>query len=256
MKVALFIPCYVDQFYPQVGMATVRLLEHFGVEHEFPAGQTCCGQPMANSGCMSEALPLAKKYVKEFDGYDYIVAPSGSCVSMVRNHYADFFKDDEQPAQTVRSNTYELTEFLTNVLKVDEISGHFPHQVGLHKSCHGLRELRLGSCSENMNNDADLMRGLLQPLQGISFSKLRRPDECCGFGGTFAVDEEAVSCVMGDDRIADHLEAGTEVLTAGDMSCLMHLEGIIKRKKHPIKVMHLAEILADAIVGSPSQSAV
>ena len=100
------------------------------------------------------------------------------------------------------------------------------------------------------------MRGLLQPLQGISFSKLRRPDECCGFGGTFAVDEEAVSCVMVDDRIADHLEAGTEVLTAGDMSCLMHLEGIIKRKKHPIKVMHLAEILADAIVGSPSQSAV
>lgn len=253
MKVALFIPCYVDQFYPQVGMATVRLLEHFGVAHEFPAGQTCCGQPMANSGCMPEAAPLAKKYVSEFDGYDYIVAPSGSCVSMVRNHYTEFFKEDDQQSKTVRSNTYELTEFLTNVLKVDKIEGAFPHQIGVHKSCHGLRELRLGPCSENMNNDADLLLDLLKPLKGISFSELRRPDECCGFGGTFAVDEEAVSCVMGDDRIADHLAAGTEVLTAGDMSCLMHLEGIIKRKKHPIKVLHFAEILADAICGTPSQ---
>lgn len=251
MKVALFIPCYVDQFYPQVGMATVRLLEHFGVEHEFPTGQTCCGQPMANSGCLSEAAPLAKKFINEFEGYDHIVAPSGSCVSMVRNHYSDFFSDDDQRSQTVRKHTFELTEFLTNVLKVDEIKGSFPHQVGIHKSCHGLRELRLGSCSENMNDDADLLTDLLTPLDGISFSKLRRPDECCGFGGTFAVDEEAVSCVMGDDRIADHLEAGTEVLTAGDMSCLMHLDGIIRRKKHPIRVLHVAEVLAEAIVGLP-----
>lgn len=256
MKVALFIPCYVDQFYPQVGMATVRLLEHFGVDHEFPAGQTCCGQPMANSGCMPEAAPLAKKYVKEFDGYDYIVAPSGSCVSMVRNHYTDFFQEDDKQSKTVRSNTYELTEFLTNVLKIDDIQGAFPHKVGIHKSCHGLRELRLGSCSENMDHHADLLLDLLKPLQGISFSQLLRPDECCGFGGTFAVNEEAVSCVMGDDRIADHLQAGTEVMTAGDMSCLMHLEGIIKRKKHPIKVMHFAEILAEAIVGAPSPSGV
>ncbi|MCL4115115.1 UNVERIFIED_CONTAM: hypothetical protein GTU68_017339 [Idotea baltica] len=223
-------------------MATVRLLEHFGVEHEFPSGQTCCGQPMANSGCIPEAAPLAKKFIKEFDGYDHIVAPSGSCVSMVRNHYSEFFSPEDQKSQIVRTNTLELTEFLTNVLKVNGFQGSFPHQVGIHKSCHGLRELRLGPCSEN----------LLTPLDGISFSELRRPDECCGFGGTFAVDEEAVSCVMGEDRIADHLEAGTEVLTAGDMSCLMHLEGIISRKKHPIRVMHVAEVLAEAIVGSPA----
>lgn len=254
MKVALFIPCYVDQFYPQVGMATVRLLEHFGVEHEFPGGQTCCGQPMANSGCMPEAAPLANKFIKEFDGFDHIVAPSGSCVSMVRNHYSEFFEPDDQKSQKVRANTLELTEFLTNVLKVSVFHGSFPHQVGIHKSCHGLRELRLGSCSENMNNEADLLRDLLTPLDGISFSQLKRPDECCGFGGTFAVDEEAVSCVMGDDRIADHLEAGTEVLTAGDMSCLMHLEGIIRRKKLPIRVMHVAEVLAEAIVGAPAVS--
>lgn len=249
MKVALFIPCYVDQFYPQVGMATVRLLEHFGVEHCFPAGQTCCGQPMANSGCIPEAKPLAEKFVKEFDGFDYIVAPSGSCVSMVRNHYSEFFSDDDSPSATVRGNTYELSEFLTNVLKVGQLPGSFPHQVGLHKSCHGLRELRLGSCSENMHETPNLMTDLLSGLDGIRFSELRRPDECCGFGGTFAVNEEAVSCVMGDDRIADHLEAGTEVLTAGDMSCLMHLEGIIRRKKHPIRVMHFAEILAEAMLG-------
>jgi L-lactate dehydrogenase complex protein LldE len=248
MKVALFIPCYVDQFYPQVGMATVRLLEHFGVEHEFPAAQTCCGQPMANSGCMPEAKPLAEKFVEVFDGYDYIVAPSGSCVSMVRNHYAAFFDETAKRENTVRSRTLELSEFLVNVLQVKRIEGQFPHQVGIHQSCHGLRELRLAASSEVMTERPGMMTGLLNGLNGISFSKLQREDECCGFGGTFAVAEEAVSCMMGEDRIQDHLESGTAVLTAGDMSCLMHLDGIIRRQKHDIKVMHFAEILAEAMV--------
>ena len=247
MKVALFIPCYVDQFYPQVGMATVRLLEHFGVEHEFPEAQTCCGQPMANSGCMPEAKPLALKFVQVFDGYDYIVAPSGSCVSMVRNHYETFFDETAERENTVRSRTLELSEFLVKVLKVDRIEGRFAHQVGIHQSCHGLRELRLGASSEIMTERPGLMTGLLGSLDGISFSKLQREDECCGFGGTFAVAEEAVSCMMGEDRIRDHLDSGTRVLTAGDMSCLMHLDGIIRRRKQDIKVMHFAEILAEAI---------
>ncbi|MDG1895903.1 MAG: (Fe-S)-binding protein [Fuerstiella sp.] len=247
MKVALFIPCYVDQFYPQVGMATVRLLEHFGVEHEFPEAQTCCGQPMANSGCMPEAKPLAEKFVDVFDGYDYIVAPSGSCVSMVRHHYETFFDKTAERQNTVRSRTLELSEFLINVLQVDRIEGRFPHQVGIHQSCHGLRELRLAASSEVMNERPNMVTGLLSSLTGISFSRLQREDECCGFGGTFAVAEEAVSCMMGEDRIRDHLESGTTVLTAGDMSCLMHLDGIIRRRKHDIKVMHFAEILAEAI---------
>lgn len=228
-------------------MATVKLLEHFGVEHEFPKAQTCCGQPMANSGCMPEAKPLAMKYVDVFKGFDYIVAPSGSCVSMVRNHYETFFTEEDTAANEVRNRTFELSEFLVNVLNVRELKGRFESKVGIHQSCHGLRELRLGPSSEVMANRHGLMADLLAGLNGISFSKLHRTDECCGFGGTFAVAEEAVSCMMGEDRINDHLAAGTEVLTAGDMSCLMHLEGIIRRQKHNIRVMHFAEILAEAL---------
>lgn len=247
MKVALFIPCYVDQFYPQVGMATVAVLEHFGVQADFPLEQTCCGQPMANSGCMDEARPLAQRFVRVFDGYDHIVAPSGSCVSMVRNHYDHLVDPQDRTAAAVRSRTLELSEFLVRVLGISELAGRFPYQVGLHQSCHGLRELRLGPSSEVMKNRDSLMESLLEKLDGIRFSQLKRKDECCGFGGTFAVAEEAVSCMMGDDRVNDHVSAGTEVLTAGDMSCLMHLEGIIRRRKIPVRVMHFAEILAEAI---------
>lgn len=247
MKVALFIPCYVDQFYPHVGMATVSVLEHFGVCAEFPTAQTCCGQPMANSGCMDEARPLAKKFIDTFDGYDYIVAPSGSCVSMVRNHYDHLCDHHDVKASTVRQRTLELSEFLTQVLQVQDFRGRFPHQVGLHQSCHGLRELRLGPSSEVMKPRDSMMESLLAKLDGIRFSTLTRKDECCGFGGTFAVAEEAVSCMMGDDRVNDHMNAGTEVLTAGDMSCLMHLEGIIRRRKVPMRVMHFAEIMAEAV---------
>lgn len=253
MKVALFIPCYVDQFYPQVGMATVRLLEHFGVEHEFPEAQTCCGQPMANSGCNSETAPLAQKFVDVFDGYDHIVAPSGSCVSMVRHHYAPYFGPGDQRSQRVRERTLELTEFLINVLGVRQVEGQFSGRVGIHQSCHGLRELRLAGSSEVMQERPSLIHQLLSGLQGISFSELSRRDECCGFGGTFAVAEEAVSCMMGEDRVRDHLNAGTEVLTAGDMSCLMHMEGIIRRQKHNIRVMHVAEILAQAVDRNATQ---
>ena len=247
MKVALFIPCYVDQFYPHVGMATLAVLEHFGVQAEFPTAQTCCGQPMANSGCMDEARPLARKFIDIFDGYDHIVAPSGSCVSMVRNHYDHLCDPDDQQAAGVRQRTMELSEFLVRVIQPGRVKGKFPHRVGLHQSCHGLRELRLGPSSEVMKPMDGLMESLLAGFEGIQFSRLTRRDECCGFGGTFAVAEEAVSCMMGDDRVNDHVNAGTEVLTAGDMSCLMHLEGIIRRRAIPMRVMHFAEIMAEAV---------
>ena len=220
---------------------------HFGVRAEFPTAQTCCGQPMANSGCMDEAKPLAKKFVDVFDGFDYVVAPSGSCVSMVRNHYDHLCDPDDQRAATVRRRTLELSEFLTQVLKVGVVTGRFAHKVGLHQSCHGLRELRLGPSSEVMSPRENSVQNLLADFDGIRFSVLSRPDECCGFGGTFAVAEEAVSCMMGDDRVNDHVNAGTEVMTAGDMSCLMHLDGIIRRRKIPMRVMHFAEIMAEAI---------
>ncbi|MGH7128952.1 MAG: (Fe-S)-binding protein, partial [Planctomycetaceae bacterium] len=216
MQVGLFIPCYVDQLFPLAGLATVEVLERFGVEVEFPATQTCCGQPMANAGCVEDARPLALKFLQVFQPYEYVVCPSGSCVSMVRNHYEEHLAG--QPGfEELKAKTFELCEFLHDVLQVDRIGGRFPHRVGLHQSCHGLRELRLGGCSERMEERVNKVRRLLETIDGIEITTLQRPDECCGFGGTFAVDEEAVSCLMGLDRIADHEQAGTEVLTAADM---------------------------------------
>jgi len=244
--VALFIPCYVDQFYPQVGMATAELLERLGVTFEFPAEQACCGQPMANTGCVEEARPLAEKFLRIFKDFDYVVAPSGSCVAMVRHHYDEYFRgrpEDAQELARLKAKTFELCEFLTDVLHVERLEGRFPYRVGLHQSCHGLRELRLASDTELVGKSYNKARRLLEMLDGVEIVNLQRPDECCGFGGTFAVNEEAVSCMMGDDRIADHEQAGTQVLTANDMSCLMHLEGLIRRQKKAIRVMHLAEIL-------------
>lgn len=246
MRVGLFIPCYVDQLYPHVGMATVRLLRRLGVtDLHFPEAQTCCGQPMANTGCTDAAAPLAKRFLDVFEEYDYVVAPSGSCVAMVKHHYDDLIGDHER-LEPVQRKTYELCEFLTDVLGVETIAGTFAHRVGLHNSCHGLRELRLGSDSERVGPIYSKVRQLIEGLDGITLSELSRPDECCGFGGTFAVGEEAVSCLMGLDRLADHTQAGTEILTAGDMSCLMHLEGLIRRQRLPIRVMHIAEILDEA----------
>lgn len=248
MRVGLFIPCYVDQLYPHVGLATVDVLEHFGAAVEFPAAQTCCGQPMANSGCTGEARPLALRFFEVFRDYEYVVAPSGSCVAMVRLHYEEYLAGTPG-FEELKAKTFELCEFLHDVVGVRGVPGRFPHRVGLHQSCHGLRELRLGRSSELVGQSYSKIRRLLEPLEGIEFARLSRPDECCGFGGTFAVSEEAVSCMMGLDRIHDHEQAQADVLTAADMSCLMHLEGLIRRHDKPIRVMHVAEIMAEAIRG-------
>ncbi|HWL10842.1 MAG TPA: (Fe-S)-binding protein [Planctomicrobium sp.] len=244
MRVALFVPCYIDQMYPDVGMATLELLERYGCHVEFPPAQTCCGQPMANTGCRDDAAPLARRFVEIFSGYDAIVCPSGSCVAMVTHHYETFFREHDPAYTAVQSKTYELTQFLVDVLKVKISDIRFPYRVGLHQSCHGLRDLRLGSCSERMMAFENKAEMLLRQVNDLTLVDLSRKDECCGFGGTFAVSEEAVSCMMGNDRIADHQQAGTQVMTAGDMSCLMHLEGLLRRQKIPIAVMHISQILA------------
>lgn len=245
-RVALFVPCYVDQLYPDVALATMEVLERLGVNVEFPEQQTCCGQPMANTGCADAARPLARRMVEVFADYDHVVCPSGSCVAMVREHYPEVLGGSEPRYAALRARTYELAEFLVDVLGVTRVPGRFPYRVGLHASCHGLRELRLGPASElNVPAPApDRARALLSGLDGITLTPLSRPDECCGFGGTFAVAEEAVSCRMGQDRIADHEQGGAQVITAGDMSCLMHLDGLLRRQRKPMRVMHLAQILA------------
>ena len=244
--VGLFIPCYVDQLYPGVGLATARVLERLGVTVEFPEDQTCCGQPMANAGATSAAAPVARHHLDVFERYAQVVCPSGSCTAMVRHHYHDILPEDPR-VEVVGGRTFELCEFITDVLGVRSIGGSFPRRVGLHQSCHGLRELRLGSGSERMIEPWNKVRSLLASLEGIQLVDLTRADECCGFGGIFSVDEAAVSGAMGRDRVADHARAGAEVVTAVDMSCLMHLEGIARRGGSALQFLHVAQVLDTAM---------
>lgn len=242
MKTALFIPCYVNQFYPQVGIATYNLLEKLGVDLDYPTRQTCCGQPMANSGHEKDSIQSALHFVEVFKDYDNIVAPSGSCVHFVREHY-DIIPQNKE-VQKIRANTFELTEFLLNVLKIDSLDARFPHKVGIHNSCHAHRGLSIGKQSElHIEDQPDNIRILLSMVKDIELIKLDHYDECCGFGGTFAVVEEAVSVRMGLNRIEDHRKNGSEIITGVDMSCLMHMEGLIKKGKNDLRVMHLSEIL-------------
>ena len=245
MQVALFIPCYIDQLYPNVGIATLQLLEKLGCDVTFPLEQTCCGQPMANSGFASSSNGCDTNFVKNFSSFDYIVAPSGSCVLHVKEH----LKDEAHPEKAVqiRKNIYELTEFLTDVLKVEKLQARFPYKVGLHNSCHGQRGLHLSSMTERILPQFSKPEQLLSMVKDIQLSKPKRSDECCGFGGTFCVSEEAVSVKMGKDRIAEHDHDDVDYITSGDTSCLMHLEGILRRQKSDIKTIHIAEILNSSL---------
>lgn len=245
-KIGLFIPCYVDQFYPNVGIATLELLEKLGCQVSYPMGQTCCGQPMANAGYERDTIGTTKHFLKTFLDYDYIVAPSGSCVLHIKDH-APAIPGMEKEQESLHQKIFELTEFLTDILKVETLHGSFPHRVGFHASCHGHRGLRLGSCSERNEPFYSKGKQLLEQLDGLEWVELTRTDECCGFGGTFAVTEEALSVQMGKDRLEDHLTHGVEILTGGDISCIMHLEGIAKRNQQPLEFMHIAEILNQAI---------
>ncbi|WNJ19021.1 (Fe-S)-binding protein [Pontibacter sp. G13] len=245
MKVALFIPCYVNQFYPEVGIATLQLLERLGCEVAYPEGQTCCGQPLANTGLAHEAAGAYRHFTQTFQGYEYIVTPSASCTHHVRHHFDTI---DQTPAvKEVRSRIFDLTEFLVDELQVKQLSARFPYRVGLHRSCHGLRGMRMAKCSEQAISPFSKWEFLLSMVDGIELVDLNRRDECCGFGGTFAVSEQALSVKMGKDRLSDHLNAEAEFITSGDMSCLMHLEGIARRNHSPIRTIHLAEILNHTI---------
>jgi L-lactate dehydrogenase complex protein LldE len=241
MTVGLFIPCYVDQFYPGAAIATLQLLEKLGVNVVYPPNQTCCGQPMANSGFEHLTGGCNRLFIDNFKGFDYIVSPSGSCVLHIREH----LHDDKQPelAKEVAHQVWELTSFLTDILKVESLPARFPHKVGVHQSCHGQRGLHLSSMTELVAPAFSKPGSLLNMVKDLELVELDRKDECCGFGGTFCVAEEAVSAKMGKDRVADHLKHGAEYITGADMSCLMHMEGILKRQGSKVKVLHIAEIL-------------
>lgn len=257
MKVGLFIPCYVDAVYPEVGMATWKLLKHLGIDVTYPEKQTCCGQPMANAGFEKQAIPLAEKFEEKFKGFDYVVAPSVSCTAFVKMNYARLLggktAQNSEAHEGQHDGTHEcetakkcmdVVEFLHDVVKVDRRLGTFPHKVSLHNSCHGVRELGLSSPSEEHVTPFNKIKDLLQLVDGIDVVEPERPDECCGFGGMFSIEETAVSAQMGKDKVERHMQTGAEYVTGPDCSCLMHMAGVAKKQGLNIQFKHVVEILA------------
>ena len=243
MRIALFIACYNDALFPEVGQAVVRLLRRLGHDVEFPAEQTCCGQLHFNSGYQDACIPLVSRFADAFAGFDAVVTPSGSCASMVRRYHpvvagldAVARVDPTLPERVaaVGPHVYELSELLVDVLGVVDVGARFPHTVAFHPTCHSTRLLGVG----------DRPTRLLAAVEGVTVVDLPRSAACCGFGGTFAVKNADTSVAMGLDKVDDVLASGAEVLTAGDTSCLMHIGGLLSRRKSPVRVMHLAEILA------------
>lgn len=245
MRVGLFIPCYVDAFFPEVGIATLELLERLGIDVVYPLDQTCCGQPMANGGCHEDAAAAEALFARNFAGFDYIVGPSGSCVHHVREHLTAIPQTTE--VTEVRQRTYELVEFLHDIVKVREFPwAAFPHKVGLHNGCSSLRALQTAKMSEIAGPAFSKPLELLAGVRDIEFVTPTRPDECCGFGGTFSVSEEPVSARMGYDKVTDHHNAGAEYIVSADMSCLMHQKGCAERLNLSVKFIHIAQILNGA----------
>ena len=239
MRVALFITCFNDTLFPETGRATVRLLERLGHEVVFPAEQTCCGQMHFNTGYQREAIPLVRRFVEVFKGYEAVVAPSGSCVGMVRELYpmaADLANDKQllHDVEELAPRVFELSEFLVKRLGVTDVGAYYPHRVTYHPTCHSLRMIKVG--------DAPL--ALLRAVGGIDLVELEEARECCGFGGTFAVKNADTSTAMLSDKLRHVLDTRAEVCTAGDNSCLMHIGGGLKRGRAGVRTVHLAEILA------------
>ena len=245
-KIGLFIPCYVNAIYPEVGIATYKLLKHLGLHVDYPMDQTCCGQPMANAGFEDKGLAAIEKFGELFKDYDYIVGPSASCVAFVKENHPQILAAHGHVCQT-EGKIYDICEFLHDVVKPDKLPGEFPYKVSVHNSCHGVRELHLSSASEENVTRYSKIIDLLALKEGIQLTEPKRADECCGFGGMFAVEEQAVSVVMGRDKLRSHMETGAQYITGADSSCLMHMQGIARREKLPVKFIHVAEILASGL---------
>jgi len=242
MKVGLFIPCYVNALYPDVGVASYKLLEYLGVDVDYPLEQTCCGQPMANAGFEDKAIPLTKQFDRLFSQYDYIVAPSASCTAFVRENFPRLLGKTQHVCQT-EGKVYDICEFLHDILEVTEVPGEFPHIVSIHNSCHGVRELHLSSASELNIPRYSKIKDLLSLVKDITIAEPAKVDECCGFGGMFAIEEPEVSVCMGQDKVKNHMATGAEYITGADSSCLMHMQGVVSRENLPIRFIHVVEIL-------------
>lgn len=242
MRVCLFVPCYMDVFEPQVGIATLQLLRRFDIDPVYPVDQTCCGQPMVNSGFQQEAAATEAHFVRIFADADYIVVPSGSCTHQVRCHMTAVEQTDE--VRAVRQRTVDLVEFLHDVLKVDGFPwAEFPHKVSYHNNCNALRGIGHASVSELREAPFSKPLDLLRMVRGIEIVERARPDECCGFGGTFCVFEPAVSVKMGYDKVRDHMQAGADYVVSADSSCLLHQKGCASRLGLPLEFRHIAQVL-------------
>ncbi|MFA9430406.1 (Fe-S)-binding protein [Egicoccus sp. AB-alg2] len=238
-RVALFVTCLADTLFPDVGKATVAVLERLGVTVEFPAAQTCCGQAHVNTGYQRDALPLVRNFVATFEAYDAVVAPSGSCVGSIRHQHAMVARtagdeDLARRAEAVAAKTFELSEYLVDQLGVTDVGAAYPHTVTYHPTCHSLRMLRVG----------DKPLRLLRAVRGLRLVELPEADQCCGFGGTFAVRNADTSTAMLADKMAAVLATDAEVCVASDSSCLMHIGGGLSRLRSGIRTVHLAEVLA------------
>jgi L-lactate dehydrogenase complex protein LldE len=239
MRVALMVTCINDTLFPDTGKAVVRLLRRLGVDVDFPEQQGCCGQPMVNTGYLDEAVPVVRNFARAFAGYDAIVTPSGSCAGSVRHQHGIVARRSGDAALArataeLSPRTYELSEFLVDVLGVVDVGAYFPHTVTYHPTCHSLRMLGVGDRPER----------LLRAVRGLRLVDLRDADQCCGFGGTFALKNSDTSVAMGSDKARHVVESGAEVLVAGDNSCLMHVGGLLSRQRGGIQVLHLADVLA------------
>jgi L-lactate dehydrogenase complex protein LldE len=249
MKVGLFVPCYVDALYPEVGVATLKLLRKVCPDDtiDYPERQTCCGQPMGNAGFENKAGRLARTFNELFAPYDYVVAPSASCAAYVRYFHPDILKKEGFSHCDAAGKTVDIVEFLHDIVKVESLPARFPHKVSLHNSCHGVRELGLSSPSERNIPKFSKMKDLLQLVDGITVVEPERPDECCGFGGMFSVEEPDVSVRMGTDKLKRHMATGAEYITGPDSSCLMHMQGIARKQRYPIQFIHIVQILASGL---------
>jgi L-lactate dehydrogenase complex protein LldE len=236
MKIALFVPCFIDQFFPQVAEATVRILSHLGHEVTVPKGQTCCGQPTFNAGYWPESRRIARNFLRVFAPFDTVVAPSGSCVAMVRGNYPRLFECTPQAheAEAIGGRVHELTSFLVDTLKVTDLGAKLSAKVTFHDSCHPLRELGV----------KDQPRTLLSHVEGLELVEMHQSEECCGFGGVFSAKYPEVSTALADEKLNNALQTEAQYITGVEGSCLMHLQGRINRQGLPIETIHVAELLA------------
>ncbi len=239
MKVSLFIPCLVDQFFPRVGLNLIKILKKVGATVDYPMEQTCCGQPAFNSGYHEEAIELAQQFLQVFRAADYIVCPSGSCTSMVRIFYPEIIDDHSlhDALEEVTSKTYEFSDFLVNVLGIKDVGARFPHKVTYHDACHLLRELKI----------KEAPRELIRHVRDIEFVEMEDSEACCGFGGSFSVKFPEISTAMAEDKANATVQSGAEYVVANDSSCLMQIAGTLSRKGSPAKTLHLAELLGKNI---------